>query len=72
MTDIPSVEFLEASGFILKQYPDGKYWLLMKHDELFIQLNENRTQITLYNEGWVEDRLTQIELINTIQQFKAP
>lgn len=71
MTDIPSVEFLEANGFILKPYPDGNYWLLMKHNEVFIQLDESRTQITLYNEGWVEDRLTQVELINTIQQFKA-
>lgn len=68
---IPSVEFLVTSGFVQKQYPDGLFWLLFKHDQLFIQLDESRTNITLYNEGWVEDNLTQVEMINTIQQFKA-
>lgn len=66
-----SVEFLELNGFELVQYPDGKFWLLYAHSDMFIQLNESRTDATLYDRGWVETGLTTVEIESIITQFKA-
>jgi hypothetical protein len=48
-------------GFTLEQYPDGKFWLLRKHPDLFIQVDEALTNITLYQQGWMDNDLTDDE-----------
>lgn len=52
---------LIADGFTLEQYPDGKFWLLRAHKELFVQVDKELTNITLYQNGWVDDNLTDSE-----------
>lgn len=64
-------EFLIENGFVLEQYPDGKFWILRGHDELFIQLHEDYTNITLYQDGWVDDNLTEEELKDAVNQIKC-
>lgn len=69
--ELCSVEFLEANGFILKPFPDGNYWLRYAHDDLFLQLNENRDYATLFDNMWVEDNLTTREVEYTIAVFNT-
>lgn len=65
-----SVEFLIVNDFERRRYPDGWFWLLKVHDELFLQVEEINNRVTLWQDGWVDDYLTDEELIITIQKFK--
>lgn len=68
---IINVEFLVTNDFERRRYPDGWFfWILKAHDELFLQVQESNNRVSLYNNGWVEDMLTDEELISTIKQFK--
>lgn len=62
-------EMLINDGFNLEQYPDGKFWLLRKHPDLFIQVDEALTNITLYQQGWVDDNLTTDEYHSAVKQL---
>lgn len=56
MTQIVSVEFLATNGFSLRQYPDGKYWvLLLDVYDYCLQANEELTRFTEDDGGWVEE-----------------
>lgn len=65
-----SVEFLEAKGFSLRPFPDGKWWIYKAHDELFIHLSEDRKEATIYDNGWVEDNLTAEEVLIALDQME--
>lgn len=58
-------------GFVLEQYPDGKFWLLRKDDEMFLQVDEALMNITLYQDGWVDDALSDVEYQLVIEKFKT-
>lgn len=64
-------EFLIENGFNLEEYPDGFFWVLRKHSECFLQFSADFKDITLYQDGWVDDHLTHEELISAIKQMKA-
>lgn len=68
-SDIPSVEFLETNGFSMKLFSDGIFWLRYFDDDIFIQLNEARDDITTYKRGRIEDWLTFDELKDEIRSF---
>lgn len=59
-------ETLIADGFTLEQYSDGKFWLLRAHSDLFIQVSEDLTDITLYQNGWVDNNLTDAEYCKSV------
>ena len=71
-TEIVSVEFLVANGFRLEQYTDGKYWLLrVENDDVFLQLNEDRSKADLYQKGWIDNNLSYKEVTLAVEQIKA-
>ena len=67
---IVTLEFLVTNDFERRRYPDGWFWLLKVHDDLFVQVEESNNRVTVYDDGWVTDMLTDEELVDTIKQFK--
>ena len=63
-------EQLIVDGFELRTYPDGLFWLLFANKDLFIQVDEALTDITLYDGGWVENNLTNEEYTVAVSQIK--
>lgn len=55
--------WLADKGFKLEQYKDGMFWVL-RHPEkdIFIQLSEDLARATLWQNGWVDDYLTEEEI----------
>lgn len=49
-----SAEFLEAHGFSLREYPDGKFWVRVYTSDYFLQANEAITEFTEESSEWVE------------------
>ncbi|MNC11475.1 hypothetical protein D3C75_591740 [compost metagenome] len=66
-----TVDKLIEDGFTLEQYPDGKFWLFRKDEDMFLQIDEALTNITLYQDGWVDDSLTDEEYQLVIEKFKV-
>lgn len=64
-------EFLIESGFTLQEYPDGFFWILRKHKECFVQIDSNFDNITLYQDGWIDNNLTYEELVSAINQINS-
>lgn len=64
-------EQLVRDGFTLEQYPDGFFWVRRVHDELFIQVPEHITNVTLYQDGWVDDGLSLAEYHSAVHQFNV-
>lgn len=66
-----TVEWLKEQGFELKKYPDGMFWLLRAHEDLFIQADEALTNFSVYQDGWVDDNLTTNEVYLAVEQIKS-
>lgn len=64
-------EQLLRDGFTLEQYPDGLFWVRRVHDELFIQVRENITDVSLYQDGWVDNGLSVAEYHSAVHQFNV-
>lgn len=64
-------EQLIEDGFKLHQYPDGLFWLLFANNDLFIQVDEALTNITLYDTGWTESDLTDEEYLTVVAYIKS-
>lgn len=64
-------EMLISDGFILKTYPDGNFWLRYSSGTVFLQVDEDLTNITLCYDGWVEDNLTYEEYKLLVEQFNS-
>lgn len=63
-------EQLLGDGFVLLPYPDGNFWLLRAHEDLFLQVDEALTNITIFDNGWVDDGLSREEYNKAVAQFK--
>jgi hypothetical protein len=64
-------EQLLRDGFTLEQYPDGLFWARRVHDELFIQVDEAITEVSLYQNGWVDNGLSLAEYHSAVHQFNV-
>jgi hypothetical protein len=64
MSEIVSVEFLEANRFWLKSYVDGKFWVCRYTNTYLLQADETLTRLVEYD-GNIE-QLTQQDFIDTI------
>lgn len=60
-----SAEFLEAHGFSLREYPDGKFWVRVYKVGYTLQANESINQFTEDDAGWIEE-LTAEEFYMTV------
>ncbi len=65
-----TTDWLKEQGFKLEQYPDGMFWLLRNREELFLQADEALTNFSLYQDGWVDDHLTNEEVYKAVEQMK--
>jgi len=65
-----TADWLKREGFELKKYPDGMFWLLRAHEDLFIQADEALTNFSVYQNGWVDNKLTEEEVYKAVHQIK--
>lgn len=59
-------EFLEAHGFSLKSFPDGKYWVRFYTASYFMQVSESLDIFIECGESWVE-QLSCSEFIDNVK-----
>lgn len=65
MTEIVSVEFLEANGFRLKSFTTGNFWIRRYTERYLLQADEELYRFVEDDGGYIE-QLTQQDFIDTI------